>query len=130
MAESSLTTPGAVSRRFLFSIATAAPVAAATSAFPGVNTPSSLHGLLDRYRDTGMRLRETEAAYARTLPSIPATVRPGISERNTMCRWPEWTREELRALGLPASMKSRPSQDNFVRFFGRRYAAILRTGRS
>jgi hypothetical protein len=117
MAESSLTTPGAVSRRFLFSVATAAPVAAATSAFLGVSTPSSLQGLLDRYRDTGMRLRETEADYARTLQHIPATIRPGICESNTMCRWLEWTKEELRALGLPATMKSRPSQENFVKFF-------------
>jgi hypothetical protein len=119
MAEQSLTTPGAVSRRFLFSAAVALPVATATAgSLPGGVSPKLL-ALLERYRDTCIRLREVEADQAEKLLSIPASFRPGSSDGRCVSRWPEWTRAELDALGLPPGMPSRPSQDDFVRFFNR-----------
>jgi hypothetical protein len=119
MAEQSLTTPGAVSRRFLFSAAVALPVAtAAAGSFPG-GVSTGLLALLERYRDTCIRLREVEADHAERLLSVPAEHRPGSSDGRCVSRWPEWTRAELDALGLPPGMPSRPSQDDFVRFFNR-----------
>jgi hypothetical protein len=119
MAEQSLTTPGAVSRRFLFSAAVALPIATATAGFsPGGVCPRLL-ALLERYRDTCIRLREVEADHAERLLSIPASFRPGSSDGRCVSRWPEWTRAELDALGLPPGMPSRPSQDDFLRFFHR-----------
>jgi hypothetical protein len=119
MAEQSLTTPGAVSRRFLFSAAVALPVATATAgSFPGGVSPKLL-ALLERYRDTCIRLREVEADHAERLLSVPAEHRPGSSDGRCVSRWPEWTRAELDALGLPPGMPSRPSQDDFLRFFNR-----------
>jgi hypothetical protein len=119
MAEQSLTTPGAVSRRFLFSAAVALPVAtAAAGSFPG-GVSTGLLALLERYRDTCIRLREVEADHAERLLSIPASFRPGSSDGRCVSRWPEWTRAELDALGLPPGMPSRPSQDDFLRFFNR-----------
>ena len=74
MAEQSLTTPGAVSRRFLFSAAVALPVATATAgSSPGGVSPRLL-ALLERYRDTCIRLREVEADQAEKLLSIPACI--------------------------------------------------------
>jgi hypothetical protein len=119
MAEQSLTTPGAVSRRFLFSAAVALPVAtAAAGSLPGGVSPKLL-ALLERYRDTCIRLREVEADHAERLLSVPAEHRPGSSDGRCVSRWPEWTRAELDALGLPPGMPSRPSQDDFLRFFNR-----------
>ena len=119
MAEQSLTTPGAVSRRFLFSAVVALPVATATAgSLPGGVSPKLL-ALLERYRDTCIRLREVEADHAERLLSVPAEHRPGSSDGRCVSRWPEWTRAELDALGLPPGMPSRPSQDDFVRFFHR-----------
>jgi hypothetical protein len=119
MAEQSLTTPGAVSRRFLFSAVVALPVATATAgSLPGGVSPKLL-ALLERYRDTCIRLREVEADHAERLLSVPAEHRPGSSDGRCVSRWPEWTRAELDALGLPPGMPSRPSQDDFVRFFNR-----------
>jgi hypothetical protein len=119
MAEQSLTTPGAVSRRFLFSAVVALPVATATAgSLPGGVSPKLL-ALLERYRDTCIRLREVEADHAERLLSIPASFRPGSSDGRCVSRWPEWTRAELDALGLPPGMPSRPSQDDFLRFFNR-----------
>jgi len=119
MAEQSLTTPGAISRRFLFSAAVAFPVAtAAAGSFPGGASPKLL-ALLERYRDTCIRLREVEADHAERLQYILAEHRPGSSDGRCVSRWPEWTRAELDALGLPPGMPSRPSQDDFVRFFHR-----------
>ena len=119
MAEQSLTTPGAVSRRFLFSAAVALPVAtAAAGSLPGGVSPRLL-ALLERYRDTCIRLREVEADHAERLLLIPASFRPGSSDGRCVSRWPEWTRAELDALGLPPGMPSRPFQDDFVRFFNR-----------
>jgi len=119
MAEQSLTTPRAVSRRFLFSAAVALPVATATAGFsPGGVSPRLL-ALLERYRDTCIQLREVEADQAEKLLSIPASFRPGSSDGRCVSRWPEWTRAELDALGLPPGMPSRPSQDDFLRFFHR-----------
>jgi hypothetical protein len=119
MAEQSLTTPGAVSRRFLFSAAVALPVAtAAAGSFPG-GVSTGLLALLERYRDTCIRLREVEADHAERLLSVPAEHRPGSSDGRCVSRWPEWTRAELDALGLPPGMPSRPSQDDFLRFFHR-----------
>jgi hypothetical protein len=119
MAEQSLTTPGAVSRRFLFSAAVALPIATATAgSLPGGVSPRLL-ALLERYRDTCIRLREVEADQAEKLLSIPASFRPGSSDGRCVSRWPEWTRAELDALGLPPGMPSRPSQDDFIRFFHR-----------
>jgi hypothetical protein len=116
MAEKSLTTPGAVSRRFLFSVAAAAPIAAAArSPYGGV--PSGLFALLDRYRDTGMRLREVEALHASTLQRIPAGFRPGFSTGQALARWPEWTRAELDALGLPPFMTLRPARSDLDRIY-------------
>jgi hypothetical protein len=118
MADASLTTPGAVSRRFLFSVATAVPIAAATAGVSPGSAPSGLQPLLDRYRDIGIRLREVEATYARTLQLIPATFRPGFPPgHNIVSRWAEWTRTELDALGLPPSMTLRPSETDFIRYF-------------
>jgi len=116
MAEESLTTPNAVSRRFLFSVAAAAPIAAAAAGVSPGGVPSGFFALLDRYRDTGLRLREIEAARARTLPSIPVRFRPVMKGR-CVSRWPEWTRAELNGLGLPASIPLRPSPTDFVLFF-------------
>jgi hypothetical protein len=119
MAEQSLTTPGAVSRRFLFSAVVALPVATATAgSLPGGVSPKLL-ALLERYRDTCIRLREVEADHAERLLSVPAEHRPGSSDGRCVSRWPEWTRAELDALGLPPGMPSRPSQDDFLRFFNR-----------
>ena len=119
MAEQSLTTPGAVSRRFLFSAVVALPVATATAgSLPGGVSPKLL-ALLERYRDTCIRLREVKADHAERLLSIPASFRPGSSDGRCVSRWPEWTRAELDALGLPPGMPSRPSQDDFLRFFNR-----------
>lgn len=118
MADASLTTPGAVSRRFLFSVATAVPIAAATAGVSPGSAPSELQPLLDRYRDIGIRLREVEATYARTLQLIPATFRPGFPPgQNVVSRWAEWTRAELNALRLPPSMSLRPSEADFSRYF-------------
>jgi hypothetical protein len=118
MADDSLTTPGAVSRRFLLSVAAAAPVSAAAaataSASPGGVT-ASVFALLDSYPDTGVQLREVEAARARMLPAIPLRFRP-VTAGKGASRWPEWTRAELKALGLPPSMPLRPSQTDFVLF--------------
>ena len=76
MAEQSLTTPGAVSRRFLFSAAVALPVATvAAGSSPGGVSPGLL-ALLKRYRDTCLRLREVEADQAEKLLSIPAASGP------------------------------------------------------
>ena len=119
MAEQSLTTPGAVSRRFLFSAAVALPVATvAAGSSPGGVSPG-LTALLKRYRDTCLRLREVEADQAERLLSIPACFRPGSSDGRCVSRWPEWTRAELDALGLPPGMPLRPSPDDFTRHFNR-----------
>jgi hypothetical protein len=75
--------------------------------------------LLKRYRDTCLRLREVEADQAEKLLSIPACFRPGSSDGRCVSRWPEWTRAELDAFGLPPGMPLRPSQDDFIRFFCR-----------
>ena len=67
MAERRLITPGAFSRRFLFTAAVALPVttaAAATSPVPSGHVSASLLALLKRYRDTCIRLREVEAEHA------------------------------------------------------------------
>ena len=122
MAERRLTTPGAISRRFLFTAAVALPVttaAAGISPVPPGHVSASLLALLKRYRDTCIRLREVEAEHAETLLSIPAAFRPGASDGRCVSRWPEWTRAELDALGLPSSMPSRPSEDDFIRYFHR-----------
>jgi hypothetical protein len=113
MAEESLTTPGAVSRRFLFSVAAAAPVAAMAAEVPPNGVPASILALLDRYRDTGVRLREVEAARVGALAAIPLGFRP-VTVGGCVSRWPEWTRGELEALGLPASMPLRPSANDFI----------------
>ena len=119
MAEQSLTTPGAVSRRFLFSAAVALPVATvAAGSSPGGVSPGLL-ALLKRYRDTCLRLREVETDQAERLLSIPACFRPGSSDGRCVSRWPEWTRAELDALGLPPGMPLRPSPDDFTRHFNR-----------
>ena len=119
MAEQSLTTPGAVSRRFLFSAAVALPVATVAAGSSSGGVSPGLLALLKRYRDTCLRLREVEADQAERLLSIPACFRPGSSDGRCVSRWPEWTRAELDALGLPPGMPSRPSQDDFLRFFHR-----------
>jgi hypothetical protein len=86
MAEQSLTTPGAVSRRFLFSAAVALPIATATAGFcPGGVSPRLL-ALLARYRDTCIRLREVEADQAEKLLSIPASFRRGSSDGRCVSR--------------------------------------------
>jgi hypothetical protein len=103
----------------LFSATVALPVSTATAGFsPGGVSPRLL-ALLERYRDTCIRLREVEADQAEKLLSIPASFRPGSSDGRCVSRWPEWTRAELNALGLPPGMPLRPSQDDFVRFFNR-----------
>jgi hypothetical protein len=119
MAEQSLITPGAVSRRFLFSAAVALTVATvAAGSSPGGVSPG-LVALLKRYRDTCLRLREVEADQAERLLSIPACFRPGSSDSRCVSRWPEWTRAELDALGLSPGMPLRPSPDDFTRHFNR-----------
>ena len=54
-------------------------------------------------------------SFCRSRPAF----RPGSSDGRCVSRWPEWTRAELDALGLPSSMPSRPSQDDFIRYFNR-----------
>ena len=75
--------------------------------------------MLKRYRGTCLRLREVEADQAEKLLSIPACFRPGSSDGRCVSRWPEWTRAELDALGLPPGMPLRPSPDDFIRLFNR-----------
>jgi hypothetical protein len=117
MAETSLSTPGMISRRFLFSVAAAAPIAAAAAGSSPTSAPRGLFALLDRYRDTGMRLHEVEATHATTLQHIPAGFRPGPSTGQALARWPEWTRAELDALQLPPVMPLRPSRADFDRVY-------------
>jgi hypothetical protein len=56
-----------------------------------------------------------------TLHSIPDAIRPGASgtAKETVSRWPEWTREELDALGLHPSTPLRPSLADFDRQYRR-----------
>ena len=115
MADASLTTPGAVSRRFLFSVAAAAPVAAMAAEVPPNGVPASILALLERYRDTGVQLREVEAARVGALADIPLGFRP-VTVGGCLSRWPAWTQEELDSLGLPASMPLRPSSNDFILF--------------
>ncbi|UEM06241.1 hypothetical protein JL101_012645 [Skermanella rosea] len=118
MAGTSLSTPGAVSRRFLFSVATAAPVTLASAGFtPGsipTLTPAAFSAevaaVLARYRDAGLRLRAAEATRAAAYRTIPAMYRPGPSGGKPMVRRPEWTAEEIRKLGLPPGTPARFSQ--------------------
>jgi hypothetical protein len=116
MADASLTTPGAVSRRFLLSAAVAAPIATVTAGFSPGGT-LGLQQLLDRYRETGIRLREIEIARAGALQLIPTGLRPGQCSTNSVSRWPQWSRSELDALGVPASFPLRPSQADFDQFY-------------
>jgi hypothetical protein len=70
----------------LFSVAAAVPIAAAAAGFSPNGTPSGLFALLDRYRDTGLRLREVEAAHGTTLQHIPAGFQPGPSIGQALAR--------------------------------------------
>jgi hypothetical protein len=120
MADESLTTPSAFSRRSLFSVAAAAPVAAATGA-PAVLAPlpipSPVLALLARYRDVGNQLRAADAEYLAAVQGMPEWLRP---EAGTPSRpgsdLPAWTRAELTAHHLPDTMPLRPSIQDFRRF--------------
>ncbi|QQP87964.1 hypothetical protein IGS68_18035 [Skermanella sp. TT6] len=114
MAESSLTIPGAVSRRFLFSVATAAPVTLASAGLtPGsapAAFPAGVAAVLERYRAVGLRLRDAEATRAGAYSAVPAMYRRGPSGGKPQVGRPEWTVEEIRQLGLPPDMPRRFSQ--------------------
>src|SRR6187397_3092788 len=114
MADESLTTPGAVSRQFLFSVA-AVPVAVMAVEVPPNGVPASILVLLDRYRDASVQLREVKAARVGALADIPLGFRP-VTVGGCLSRWPAWTREELDSLGLPGSMPLRPSSNDFILF--------------
>lgn len=92
-----------------------ATTAAATASACPSGVPASVLALLDSYRNTGVQLREVEAARARMLPAIPLRFR-SVTAGKGASRWPEWTRAKLKALGLPPSMPLRPSQTDFVLF--------------
>src|SRR5687768_6649374 len=97
MADQANTTPGAVSRRFLFSVAAALPVAAAAArssaasaaptgstdpgpiASPDLTLADELATLLLRYRDVGFELRAVDAELTAGLAQIPAWARPVAS---------------------------------------------------
>jgi hypothetical protein len=115
MADQANTTPGAVSRRSLFSAAAALPVAVATAAASTQEpapTPAPLRELADLlacYRVVGMRLLAIDAEHAAALQAVPECLRPGTGTGPEAARWAKWTRGELDALGFPATMTLRPS---------------------
>ncbi|HYI73544.1 MAG TPA: hypothetical protein VEX87_27570 [Skermanella sp.] len=121
MAEQTITTPSAFSRRSLFSAAAAIPIAAAagTSRIADAGSPAPrLTGLvpdqvlvlLVHYREVGTRLRKADADFAAALAEMPDWAKPEIAANGRLgSRLPSWTREELAAIGLPDSMPARPS---------------------
>jgi hypothetical protein len=128
MADHANTTPSAISRRFLFSVAAvaaAAPLAAVTiaSSMAAPVTSNPLETLLQAYRDVGLRLQALDGELAAAMDAIPEWARPGIGVTGALCRWAEWTRGELDALGLPSNMNSRPSLADFQEFNRKRRLA-------
>jgi hypothetical protein len=118
MADHANSTPGAVSRRFLFSVAAAAPIAAVTakSSTPPADPAGQLATLLLGYRDVGLRLQALDTQLAAGMETIPEWARPGAGSSGETCRWAEWPRLELDALGLPSFMTSRPSLADLQEF--------------
>ena len=118
MADHANSTPGAVSRRFLFSVAAAVPIAAVTakSSAASADPASRLATLLLAYRDVGLRLQTLDAELAAAMESVPEWVLPGVGSDGKTCRWAEWPRSELDDLGLPSFMTSRPSLADLQEF--------------
>jgi hypothetical protein len=118
MADHANSTPGAVSRRFLFSVAAAVPIAAVTakSSTASADSASRLATLLLAYRDVGLRLQTLDAELAAAMESVPEWVLPGVGSDGKTCRWAEWPRSELDDLGLPSFMTSRPSLADLQEF--------------
>jgi hypothetical protein len=77
MAVDVLITPGAVSRRFLFSAAAAVPIAMVTGTPSAPPRSAELAGLLVRYGSLGNQLRSLEDELAAALRAMPEWVRPG-----------------------------------------------------
>ena len=122
MADESLTTPSAFSRRSLFSVAAAVPIAAATGAPAspepaGFPLPSPVLALLARYRDVGNQISAAEAEYAAAVQAMPDWARPeaGTPAKPGSCL-PAWTRKQLAEHHLPDTMPLRPSLQDFQQF--------------
>lgn len=122
MADESLTTPGAFSRRSLFSVAAAVPIAAATGAPAspepaGFPLPSPVLALLARYREVGNQISAAEADYLATVQAMPEWARPeaGTPAKMGSCL-PAWTRKELADHHLPDTMPLRPSLQDLQQF--------------
>jgi hypothetical protein len=75
-----------------------------------------LAALLLEYREVGMQLRAVSEATTSALAKMPAWARPGFAPGQPRCRWPEWSRDELDAFGLPSAMPRRPSLADLQRF--------------
>ena len=118
MADHANSTPSAISRRFLFSVAAAVPIAAlpAISSTPPTGPTGQLATLLLGYRDVGLQLQALDTQLAAAMEAIPEWARPGPGANGESCRWAEWPRSELDALGLPSSMTSRPSLADLQEF--------------
>jgi hypothetical protein len=118
MADHANSTPGAVSRRFLLSVAAAVPIAAVTakSSTASADSASRLATILLAYRDVGLRLQTLDAELAAAMESVPEWVLPGVGSDGKTCRWAEWPRSELDDLGLPSFMTSRPSLADLQEF--------------
>jgi hypothetical protein len=124
MADTANTTPGALSRRFFCTVAAALPFASATASPATPPDPvRGLAALLLEYREVGMQLRAVSEATAAALAKMPAWARPGVAPGQPRCRWPEWSRDELDAFGLPSTMPQRPSLADLQRFNFERFMA-------
>jgi len=92
------------------------PASAAPASNPVPQPAGELASLLLRYRDVGLRLRTLGAEVAAALRKMPEWARPAHEAGGRTCRWPEWSRSELDALGLPATMTLRPSLADLQEF--------------
>jgi hypothetical protein len=112
MADHANSTPRAISRRFLFSVAATVPIAALPAKSPASAAPTDPAGqlatLLLGYRDVGLQLQALDTQLAAAMETNPEWARPGPGANGESCRWAKWSRTELDALGLPSSMTSRP----------------------
>jgi len=117
MAADVIITPGALSRRFLFSVAAAIPIAAVAGRSFASTQPAELAGLLARYGTVGNQLRALEDELAAALRATPEWVRPGQGGVGVDARrWPKWSRDEREAHGIPDTMPLRPSMDEIQEF--------------
>jgi hypothetical protein len=117
MAVDVLITPGAVSRRFLFSAAAAVPISVVTGMPSAPPRSAELAGLLVRYGSLGNQLRGLEDELAAALRAMPEWVRPGRGGTGADAqRWPRWSRSEREAHGLPNSLSLRPSMAEIQEF--------------